>query len=306
MSATSFLDALHKSGLVPEDELDRFLAALKAKPGFPFDDSTLARVLIAEGMLTAWQAEMLLEGKYKGFHFGHYRLLDRLSSTDTALIYLAEDDALQRRVAIKIHPPSDRGLRPFFREAQGQAAMEHRNIVRLHQVSQVTFGGEAMHYLGMEYVEGANLRAIVERERPLPHRRAAEYIRQAAEGLAHIHGKGLIHRNIEPSNLLLGTDDVVKICDFRLVRAFPFDVKFDSGGDPLENQQIDLYGLGCTFYFLLTGQVFSRSDAAAPIGHSNPDVPIGVWRIIERMTDPRRESRFQSAEEVATAVSEWT
>jgi serine/threonine-protein kinase len=116
----------------------------------------------------------------------------------------------------------------------------------------------------------------------------------------------LIHRNIEPSNLLLGTDRVVKICDFRLARAFPFQVKDESTADPLENQEIDIFGLGCTFHFLVTGQVFSRGAFAPPVCGSNPDVPAGLWRVINKMTAERRENRFHTAEEVAGAVKEWT
>ena len=126
-----------------------------------------------------------------------------LGTGGMSTVYLAEHILMQRRVAIKVLPKSrvddTSYLARFHREAQAAAALDHRNIVRAYNVDN---DGD-IHYLVMEYVEGRDLQQIVKQDGPLEPAVAAEYIRQAAEGLAHAHQAGLIHRDIKPANLLV-------------------------------------------------------------------------------------------------------
>ena len=146
--------------------------------------------------------------------------------------------------------------------------MDHRNIVRAYDVDN---DGD-IHYLVMEYVDGRDLQQMVKEDGPLDYAAAADYIRQAAEGLAHAHQAGLIHRDVKPANLLVDQKNVVKVLDLGLARFTDEDrasltVAYDENvlgtADYLAPEQAidshgvdaraDIYSLGCSFYFLLTG-----------------------------------------------------
>ena len=133
-------------------------------------------------------------------------------------MYLAEHVLMQRRVAIKVLPKNrvedSSYLARFHREAQAAAALDHRNIVRAYDVD----NDGSIHYLVMEYVEGRDLQHMVKEDGPMDYAAAAEYIRQAAEGLAHAHQAGLIHRDVKPANLLVDQKNVVKVLDLGLAR----------------------------------------------------------------------------------------
>ena len=105
-------------------------------------------------------------------------------------------------------------LARFRREAEAVAALDHRNIVRAYDLD----NGDDVHYMVMEYVDGRDLQAKVKEDGVLEYARAAEYIRQAAEGLEHAHEQGLIHRDIKPANLLVDQHNVVKVLDLGLAR----------------------------------------------------------------------------------------
>lgn len=131
-------------------------------------------------------------------------------------VYVAEHLLMNRRVAIKVLPlgrVKDRAyLERFYQEAKAAAKLDHPHIVRAYDVENE---GD-VHFLVMEYVPGCDLAALVKREGPLPYRQAAEYIRQAALGLAAAHRAGLVHRDVKPANLLVDEHGVVKILDLGL------------------------------------------------------------------------------------------
>ncbi len=204
--------------MVEKGQIDAALLRLKAEPGgqLPTDTDFVADWLVQSGLITRWQADRLLEGRHKGFFLGKYKLLGHLGTGGMSSVFLAEHVLMQRRVAIKVLPKNrvadSSYLARFHREAQAAAVLDHRNIVRAYDVDNE---GDN-HYLVMEYIEGRNLHYVVKEDGPLEYATAAEYIRQAAEGLAHAHQAGLIHRDVKPANLLVDRKNVVKVLDLGL------------------------------------------------------------------------------------------
>ena len=172
-------------------------------------------------------------------------------------------------MAIKVLPKARVGdssyLERFHREAQAVAALDHRNIVRAYDVDQE----KDVHFLVMEYVPGQSLHQLVAKNGPVDFVAAAEYMRQAAEGLQHAHRIGMVHRDIKPGNLLLDEKGIVKLLDLGLARFFDdkdensltvkHDEKVLGTADFLSPEQAldshtvdgrsDIYGLGCTLYY---------------------------------------------------------
>lgn len=331
----TLLDLVERSGLVEKDALGRFLAAhrdtVQAR-----DVDALAEAMIADSLVTRWQADRLLEGRYKGFFLKRYRLLDHLGRGGMSTVYLAEHVLMQRRVAIKVLP-KDRVedtsyLARFHREAQAAAALDHRNIVRAYDVD----NDGSIHFLVMEYVEGRDLAHLVKQKGPLDFGVAADYIRQAAEGLAHAHQAGLIHRDVKPANLLVDQKNVVKLLDLGLARfadeeraslTVTYDENVLGTADYLAPEQAidshgvdsraDIYSLGCAFYFLLTGhapfaegtlpqRLMAHQKSQPPsIRIDRPDAPQDLLEIVAKMMAKKPAQRYQSAEEVGLAIGRW-
>ena len=189
----------------------------------------------------------------------------------------------------------------------------------------------------MEYVEGQDLRRMVDQQGPLDYRKAADFIAQAADGLAHAHAAGFVHRDIKPANLMVDNNGVLKILDLGLAR-FTFEGENPwetSEGEPsavgtadyVAPEQVadsrnadgraDIYSLGLTFYFLLTGRrpfpkatlvevlMAHRTEQPEPISELRPDVPFDLIDIIDRMIAKAPIQRFQTAREVADAIHNW-
>ncbi|MBN1394936.1 MAG: serine/threonine protein kinase [Pirellulales bacterium] len=334
----AFLDFVRRSGLIEKDRLIALLRELKrASDGHSITDTDfVAERLVAAGLLTRWQVEKLLEGRHKGFFLGKYKLLEHLGTGGMSSVYLAEHVLMQRRVAIKVLPKNrvedTSYLARFYREAQAAAALDHRNIVRAYDVD----SEGNIHYLVMEYVEGRDLQHIVQEEGPLDFLAAADYVRQAAEGLAHAHRAGLIHRDVKPANLLVTPKNVVKLLDLGLAKFSDEDkasltVAYDENvlgtADYLApeqavdshgvDQRADIYGLGCSFYFLLTGHppfvggtlpqrlVRHQKEPPPDIRLDRPDAPQELIEICLKMSAKKPEDRFQSAAEAAEALAKW-
>jgi serine/threonine protein kinase len=187
--------------------------------------------------------------------------------------------------------------------------------------------------LVMEYQEGAtDLAQVVRTEGPLPVAQACDVIRQAALGLQHAHERGLVHRDIKPSNLLLLAGSVVKILDMgiALFTQTPEDSTLQEGvvmGTPAfiapeqslaphaVDIRADLYSLGCTFYYLLSGRVpfpggtipeklhKHRTEEPTPVERIRPDVPSGVVAIVRTLMAKRPEDRYQTPAEVVAALT---
>lgn len=338
----SFLDTVQRSGVIPTAQMKRLLHEF-LEPGTSFDSSLkIADELVARKVLTRWQVDELLCGKNKGFLLGPYCILKPLGRGGMGTVYLAEHRVMRRHCAIKVLPTEYLSKEPsfldrFHLEAQAVAALDHPNIVRAYDVNKALIDEKEVHYLVMEYVEGQDLRRMVERQGVLDYREAADLICQAAEGLAHAHARGLVHRDIKPANLLVDTEGVVKILDLGLAKFFD-DERHPSLTDPHQKNVLgtvdymapeqarsshdvdaraDIYSLGHTFYFLLTGHPpFPEGTAAErlhahqtkspePIRHQRPDVPSRLVAIIDKMTAKRPGLRYQTAIEVTKALARW-
>src|SRR5262245_6303678 len=181
------LKLILKSGQVPEQKLDAYVRQLQSSGALPPEPRKLAGCMIRDGILTYFQAEQFLLGKWRGFTIGKYKLLERIGFGGMGQVFLCEHTFMRRRVAIKVLPPAKAeepaALARFYREARAAGVMDHVNIVRTHDIDQ----DGNLHFLVMEYVDGASFLDIVKKVGRFDVLRATHYVRQAAEGLEHAH-----------------------------------------------------------------------------------------------------------------------
>ena len=324
-SKKQFLERVRKSQLVEAVKLDDALSKIAVED---MNAIKVARHLIREGLLTKWQCQQILDGRYKGFLLGKYKLLDQLGRGGMSMVFAAEHTGMRRKVAVKVLPKSRVNdasfLERFCLEAQASAALDHPNIVRAFDFDSQ---GDT-YYLVMEHIEGGDLRDLVDENGPLSFDRAANYMIQAARGLAHAHQAGMVHRDIKPANLLIDKEGHVKLLDLGLALfsqreassvTLAHDEKVLGTADYLAPEQAlsshhvdtraDIYALGGTLHFAITGQPpypdgsiaqkIARHQNAAPPDPRDlrADCPDGLAKIcIEMMQkDPssacRRPSR---------------
>lgn len=337
-TVAEFLDLARKSGLVPDARLNELIDRHRAAATLPQTTDQFAALLVREGLLTFFQAKQLKLGRYKRFTIGSkYRLLELIGAGGMGAVYLCEHTLMKRLVALKVLPvekleDQSGSLERFHREARAVAALDHPNIVRAYDIDQ----HEKLHFLVMEYVDGNSLQEIIARHGPMDPVRAAHYIAQAAVGIQHAHELGMVHRDIKPGNLLLDRTGVIKVLDMGLARFFnkPADSvteKYDQNcvlgtADYLAPEQAvsnnvdiraDVYSLGGTMYFMLTGQTpFPDGTIAAklvahqtrdpkPVEAHRGDVPPGMIEVLRRMMVKRADDRYQEPIEVAEALAEW-
>jgi eukaryotic-like serine/threonine-protein kinase len=277
-----FLDVVRKSGVLDEESIATFTRAAQDS-GLDLDQPiAVAQRMIRDGLLTSFQAKQFLQGKWRRFLLSDkYKVLEPLGAGGMGQVFLCRHIYMNRLVAMKVLPvdklkdPSM--LDRFYREARAAAALDHPNIVRAYDIDHEKNpedGQKPLHYLVMEFVDGASLQEMVARRGPMDPIRAAHYMAQAARGLQHAHDAGLVHRDIKPGNLLLDRNGMIKVLDLGLARFFEpgkdnvterYDEKNailgtadylapeQARGDTVDIRA-DIYSLGATFYFLLTGK----------------------------------------------------
>jgi eukaryotic-like serine/threonine-protein kinase len=336
-NADEFLEFIRKSGVAEENRLKGSLARITEQSGsVPTDPSELAKLLMRDGVLTFFQADQLLQGKWKRFFIGKYKVLERLGSGGMGQVFLCEHKLMRRRVALKVLPAAraddPSALERFYREARAVAALDHPNIVRAYDIDQ----DEKLHFLVMEYVDGSNLQDLVKKHGILDPIRACHYIYGSAVGLQHAHEMGLVHRDIKPGNILIDRTGVVKILDMGLARFFndeddmltkKYDENILGTADYLAPEQAidshnvdiraDIYSLGATFYFLLTGLppfpegtvaqklLWHQTREPAPLKGLRTDLPPALVDLIAKMMAKDTKDRFQAPGDVMTALSPW-
>jgi serine/threonine protein kinase len=286
--AAALLADVVRLGLVDEGAAETFLAARSDRLGEYATEEHLGQALVRAGLLTHYQLGRVLTGATHGLVLGSYRVLDRLGSGGMGVVYLAEHGLLGRRVAVKVLTlnedcPEDVRQR-FFAEMRLLAQLYHPNVVLALDAGEVwpeDVSLAALTYLVMELVEGGDLETHVCRYGPCELARACDYVRQAAGGLQAAHDRHLVHRDLKPSNLLLTPGGQVKLVDFGLARQFCSrltaprsllgSVEFmapEQSHDPSGvGRQADVYGLGATLFWLLTGEppyAFAPSVAPSP------------------------------------------
>ncbi len=339
----AFLANLRRSMLLSDEEM----AAVERELPDTERGRVLARSLVERGILTKFQAEQLLVGRVNGFLLGQYLILDRIGAGGMGRVFKARHRTMGRIVALKVLSSSlmktDRAQELFLREVRAGARLVHPNIVTAYDANQ--FGSR--HFLVMEYIDGPNLEQLVRQRGPLPISLACDFIRQAAQGLQCAYEHGMVHRDIKPANLLLqrhGGDGrrgpgIIKLTDFGLARLSETGLAGADAADTimvrdnsvmgtpdylspeqardLHNADIrsDLYSLGCTFYFLLTGQVPFPGGSTLeklvrhgvqepmPVEHLRIDVPQEVADIVKRLMAKDPAHRYQTPAELIQALT---
>jgi eukaryotic-like serine/threonine-protein kinase len=251
---------------------------------------------------------------------GRYRIVRKLGSGGMANVYLAEDEDLGRRVAIKIlndrYANDELFIERFRREAKSAAALSHPNIVSIYDRGEA----EGTYYIAMEVIEGRSLKELIMTRGPLPIAQSLGYMHEILEALRFAHRHGIIHRDIKPHNILIG--ERLKVTDFGIARAGASQMT-EAGsimgtaqylspeqarGAPVTASS-DLYSGGIVLYEMLTGKVPFNGDSAIEIAmkHLNeapkppsrirPEIPDELDQVVLRALAKNPEDRYQSAEE---------
>ncbi len=279
-----------------------------------------------------------MQGKHRGFHLGPYLILRPLGQGRRSRVFLAQHEMLGHQCAIKVlasrYQKDPDFLNRLRLEAWAIAKLAHPNIVRGYDFNEDARYGKTITFLAMEYVVGRDLQRMVEEDGPMGYEKAADLVSQAADGLACAHQAGIIHRNIEPTNLMVGLGGVLKILGFAPAGFItePWQTPDEAPppvgtADYVASEQVadsshvdgraDIYSLGYTFYFLLTGRrPFPRAtvmevltahgvEEPEPISRFRPDVPSELIDIFRRMTAKAPAERYATAVEAAVKLRSW-
>jgi eukaryotic-like serine/threonine-protein kinase len=197
MDRQTFLANLRQSGLVEPAQLEEVVLLLSDTNR----GRVIAREMVARGLLTKFQAEMLLAGRTGGFQLGQYRILDQLGQGGMGRVFKAMHQTMHRVVALKVVTSqlvkTEQGRQLFMREVRAAARLMHPNIVTAYDANQI---GDR-HFMVMEFVDGPNLEQLVRETGSLPIGQACDFMRQAAQGLQFALENHMVHRDIKPANL---------------------------------------------------------------------------------------------------------
>jgi beta-lactam-binding protein with PASTA domain/predicted Ser/Thr protein kinase len=254
---------------------------------------------------------------------GRYRIIRKLGSGGMANVYLAEDQELGRRVAIKIlndrHAHDDQFVERFRREAKNAAGLSHPHIVSIYDRGEA----EGTYYIAMEFLDGRSLKELIVSRGPAPVNVAIEYTRQILDALRFAHRNGIVHRDIKPHNVIVDAEGRVKVTDFGIARAGTTQMTEvgsiigtaqylspeQARGSPVD-QTSDLYSVGIVLYELLTGKVPFTGDSPVeiamkhisatpePPSHIRPDIPAELDKIVLRALAKSPQQRYKSADEM--------
>ncbi|HJZ55448.1 MAG TPA: serine/threonine-protein kinase [Gemmataceae bacterium] len=332
---TPFLDAVNKSGLIAPERLAEILSQFDPRQVAAADPIQLATFLVRRKLLTKFQAMHLLNGRTQGFLLGRYRVLDGLREDRVGMVFLAEHEDTKQPAAIKVLP-TDRVADPavyqaFLAEAEAASRADHPNIARVLAVG--TWNDT--HYVAVEHVSAPTLDKVVADHGPLPPHSAAQVVAQVAIGLMHVHEQGQIHRDLKPANIAVLPDNRVKVLDLGLTRMIDnpyanstqrFNLKEyaeeiahippeQATRDGLDARS-DIYSLGSTLYYLLTGEnpfpglamqamADKRSRDVPPPSEVQPEVPPELDDLVQQMGAKDPDERFQSAAELVVALRPW-
>ena len=262
-----------------------------------------------------------------GTRLGHYRILSLLGRGGMADVYRAEDERLGREVALKAVPPEfardPERIERFEREVRAAARLNHPNIVTVYEFGQ----GEGQHFYTMALMTGGDLKTRI---RAHPEGMGSDEARAVAVAMAralhYAHGRGFVHRDVKPENILFGEEETPQLTDFGIARAMSEGTGMTAAGmcigsphymSPEQAQGLkvdarsDLYSLGVVFYEMLTGRlpfdaVNTFAAAYSHINHPVPELPpaLAAWQpVVDRLLAKSPEDRYGSAGELAEVLA---
>jgi serine/threonine protein kinase len=316
-------------GLCSKEELKYAVAKLKGRAK---DNPVLLKdMLVALGFITKSQAKRLIihikQNKSAVQQIPGYKILGKIGAGAMAFVYKAQQISLKRTVAIKLLPQrfseNPEYVRRFYKEGQAAGKLHHNNIVQAIDVGES--GG--YHYFVMEFVEGKTISDDLVAGQVYSEQDALDIIIQVAQALEHAHSVELVHRDVKPKNIMITSEGIAKLADMGLARETT-DIeaaeseKGKAYGTPyyIAPEQIrgaididgraDIYGLGATFYHMVTGRVpFMADDSAGimkkhlrerliPPDHINTSLSAGLSEVIEIMMAKDRDDRYKNAKEL--------
>jgi len=335
ISIEQLTDSILRAGLMTEEELSHACYELQKKEG-PADAQRLLAGLQSEGRLTSYQASRLNEGRGSELVLGNYVILSLLGEGGMGSVFKAVHRRMDRVVAVKVlkkDSQNEQFRARFRREIKAAARLNHANIVVAYDADECELGD----FLVMEYIEGTDLEQVVRKSGPLEVSEAINAIRQAALGLAYAHRQGIVHRDIKPANLMRDLAAVVKVADLGLAQLKHGDaartnmtqsgivagtVDFMPPEQATDTSRVDhradMYSLGCTLFYLLTGGPMFVGDnlMARLLAHRDQppprlcDVRDGIEpaldAIFQRMVAKSPDDRFQSMDELVAAIDALT
>ncbi|MEZ6141860.1 MAG: serine/threonine-protein kinase [Zavarzinella sp.] len=339
------VSTVQKSRLISADDFASLLD--RASGNLRKDFDAFSDWLVKQGAFTDYQMSRLKQGTYQGLVLGHYHLLSPLGKGGMGTVFLARDIRSPEKrtapasglVALKILPPQkarseDRALARFLREINLNKQVNHPHLTRMYEAGAI----QNVHYIAMQYVRGKTLKDVITTNGPLPIADAARFFAEVADGLNHAHERGLIHRDIKPSNIMVTPNLHAKILDLGLAmmenEELPDDKTIVGGEgyvvgtmDFIAPEQIgtptgvdgraDLYALGCTLYYTLTGhppfpggtsveKMKKHLNEYPPlITDLNPTVPVEFAKLVEKIMHKVPEGRLQTAIIAREALARW-
>jgi phosphate ABC transporter phosphate-binding protein len=333
-----FLDLVVESGLLTLDHLRPYGRMSGTGPD---GVRALAEQMVKDRILTTFQARQLLGGKIKGFFLADkYKVLALVGNGTLGPVLLCEQLEGHRLAAVKLLQKMTgeeftsriEAFERFIREMRVSASLNHPNIICPQEVDH----SGSLPIVVSDYVDGSDLRHIVSETGVLPIPRAAHCIWQASLGLHHAHTKNLVHRAVNPWHLLLDRAGVLKVVDFGLMQylgepspnpapseeqasapSFDFLAPEQLTEGATLDHRTDLYSLGATFYYLLTGKAPFEKESLAdkvnamkfreptPVREMRAEIPAPLADIVARMMAKNPRERFESLKDVALALDAW-
>lgn len=332
MTPEALCQKLMAAGVLTAEES---LTALREAGGDePLICHELAAGLMHHGKLTAFQLRRVVENRGDELAMGGYLLVDEIGAGGMGRVYRAHHRRMKRIVALKVlaaEVVNELALQRFHREVEAVARLDHPNIVTAHDAAEA--GGR--HFLVMQYIDGEDLAHLVARRGPLSPGQALNCVVQAARGLEYAHKMGIVHRDIKPSNLMIDRSETVKILDMglaKLSKKFHIAAGSIAGAEASldlteeqvvmgtadymapeqaldthhANQKSDVYSLGATLHFLLTGQpmftgatlmarmIAHREQPIPSLRERNPTVPDWLEAIFRKMVAKNPDERYPS------------